>query len=54
MIYGLMKVVTSLFLLFALCCFIWGGVSKRNNSFSLSGNIVAAFFMLSALLYMWR
>lgn len=54
MIYGLMKITTTLFLLFALCCFIWGSVSKRNDASSLSGNIVVAFSVLNASLYMWR
>ena len=53
MLYELIKILTTAFLLFALCFFTWDSVGKKNNTSHLSGNIVSAFFMLSAILFMW-
>lgn len=53
MIYGLMKIITTLFLCFALYSFLWFAYERRKDASQLIGNIVSAGFMASAIYFIW-
>lgn len=48
------QILTSLFLIFAFCFFAYGVLKRDQQKSTALGNFVSAFFMLSALLFVWR
>lgn len=47
-------ILTTLFLIFATGFFIHGAWKKKEKSKNAIGNLVSAYFMASALIFIWR
>lgn len=47
-------ILTTFFLIFAMGFFIYGAWKKKEEPKNTIGNLVSAYFMASALIFIWR